>query len=52
VQSGHPVIIGLRSIGHIVLIVGVKANGNFVIDDPFGGQSWWLGGAYYIPPQC
>jgi hypothetical protein len=38
--EGHPVILSTRNPNHISLIIGVRANGNFVVHDPMGGKNW------------
>lgn len=40
ITAGHPVMISLISYNHILLITGYRANGNFVVHDPFGGRFW------------
>lgn len=38
--AGHPVLISTSRPNHISLIIGVRANGTFVVHDPMGGRFW------------
>jgi hypothetical protein len=39
-RRGHPVLLGnmLTSAGHIVLVVGYTADGNLIVNDPYGNK--------------
>jgi hypothetical protein len=39
-KRGHPVLLGnmLTSAGHIVLVIGYTADGNLIVNDPYGDK--------------
>jgi hypothetical protein len=41
VNRGHPVVLSLRSPGHIVAAVGYSDNNTVVVNDPYGSNYWW-----------
>lgn len=50
IQNGHPAILFVRNGSHAVVAVGYKDSGAVLVNDPYGGVSWWITGVKNIPP--